>query len=382
MDGTIIGQGSFVVPATIVNQVIAIPSGADWMRVVNYTQKGTVGGVNAFGNEFYWQRGMAAGTGMVNYYSNGSAVVNGDTLVSGGFTLYDPSGQTNGALPFLSASVVTTAITNATRPVVSTGSTAGLAVGSIVRLATLSADTQLAADLIGLDFVVGTIVANTSFTLLTASNPLANAPGLTTGTGHYRIVNYQQLFYPRNRLIVNISQAANAQVGTSIPHGLTPGQEIRFNIPNASGMVELNPNPLNSNLPSFSAVQPVVVSVVDDYNFTINLNTLGYTAFTFPTVAQMPTGSGNFPQVIPFGEDTATALVNTGSQTPTIGGIQIFNTNTGILADATVNTGVIGMILGTGGNGKISGAAIGGPAGSVAADVMYWTAGKSTYGGL
>jgi hypothetical protein len=40
------------------------------------------------------------------------------------------------------------------------------------------------------------------------------------------------------------------------------------------------------------------------------------------------------------------------------------------------------MILGTGSNGAISGAAITGPAGSVAGDVVYWVAGKSTYGGL
>lgn len=379
MDGTILGQGRFVVPATIVNQVIAIPSGADWVKVVNYTRSGTVGGANAFGMEYYWQRGMAAGTGQVKFYSNGSAIINGDNLLTGGFTLYDPSGQTNGALPLLSASVVTTAITNATRPVVSTGSTAGIAVGTIVRLATQSGDTQLAADVVGIDFVVGAVTANVSFTLLTAANALANAPGLTTGTGHYRIVNYNQLYYPRNRTIVNITQAVNANVGVSIPHGLTPGQEVRFNIPAVSGMIELNPNILNNYYPTNSSSSAYVVSVVDDYNFTINIDTTAYTAFSFPTVAQQPS---TFPQVIPFGIDTAVALASTGSQVPTIAGQQIFNTQTGILADATVNTGIIGMILGTGGDGDISAAAITGPAGSVAGDVVYWVAGKSTYGGL
>lgn len=379
MDGTILGQGTFTVPATITNRVIAIPSGADWVKVVNYTRSGTVGGASAFGMEYYWQRGMAAGTGQVKYYSNGSAIINGDNLLSGGFTLYDPSGQTQGALPLLSASVVTTAITNVTRPVVSTGSTAGISVGTIVRLSTQSGDTQLAAGILGVDFVVGAVTPNTNFTLLTASNALANNPGLTTGTGHYRIVNYDPLYYPRNRTIVNITQAVNANVGVSIPHGLTPGQEIRFNIPAVSGMIELNPNPLNNYYPSNASQNAYVVSVVDDYNFTINIDTTAYTAFSFPTVAQQPS---SLPQVIPFGEDTAFALVNTASQTPTIGGAQINNTNTGILADSTVNTGIIGMILGTGGLGDISGAAITGPAGSVSGDVVYWVAGKSSYGGL
>lgn len=379
MDGTILGQGTFTVPATITNRVIAIPSGADWVKVVNYTRSGTVGGASAFGMEYYWQRGMAAGTGQVKYYSNGSAIINGDNLLSGGFTLYDPSGQTQGALPLLSASVVTTAITNVTRPVVSTGSTAGISVGTIVRLSTQSGDTQLAAGILGVDFVVGAVTLDTNFTLLTASNALANNPGLTTGTGHYRIVNYDPLYYPRNRTIVNITQAVNANVGVSIPHGLTPGQEIRFNIPAVSGMIELNPNPLNNYYPSNASQNAYVVSVVDDYNFTINIDTTAYTAFSFPTVAQQPS---SLPQVIPFGEDTAFALVNTASQTPTIGGAQINNTNTGILADSTVNTGIIGMILGTGGLGDISGAAITGPAGSVSGDVVYWVAGKSSYGGL
>ena len=38
MYGTIIGQGTFTAPSTIVNQTIAIPQGADWMTVYNYTQ--------------------------------------------------------------------------------------------------------------------------------------------------------------------------------------------------------------------------------------------------------------------------------------------------------------------------------------------------------
>lgn len=379
MNGTITGQGSFTVPTTLINQIIAIPSGVDWLKVTNYTQKGTVGTASAAGNEFYWQRGMSAGAGTVQYYANGSTATSGDTLVSGGFTLYDPSGETAGALPLLGNPVATTAITNATRPVVSTASTAGIAVGSIVRLSTQTGDTQLASDLGGIDFVVGALTANTSITLGTASSALANAPGLTTGTGHYRIVNYNPLFYPRNRTITNITQAVNGQVSTSIPHGLTPGQEIRFNIPSVSGMLQLNPSPSNNYFPTGNSVPAIIVSVVDDYNFTININTSSFTAFTFPTVAQQPS---SFPQVIPFGEDTATSLSTAASQIPMIGGLQIFNTNTGILADSTVNTGFLGMILGTGGLGTVSGAAISGPAGTTAGDVVYWLAGKSTYGGL
>lgn len=362
MDGTILQQGTFVVPSTIVNQIVKIPANADWMWVRNFTRQGTVGGASAYGFRYYWQRGMAAGSAMVEYYANGGAVVTGDTISTGGFTLYDPSTGTVGA------AVATTASTNATRPVVSTASTAGVAVGTVVRMSNTAQ-----TDVNGVDMVVGTVVANTSFTLLTATNALATAPGAIGGAGFYRIISTDPLFYPRRRFVVNITRATNAQVSTSVAHGLTPGQEVRFNIPSVSGMIQLNPTPQNNYL------QATVLTVVDDYNVTINVDTTAFTAFTWPTIAQQPS---SFPLMIPIGEDTAISLSTAASQVPTVGGLQINETQTGILADATVNTGFLGMTLGTGGTGAISGAAITGPAGSVAADVVYWVAGKSTYGGL
>jgi hypothetical protein len=397
MDGTILGQGTFVaspIAASGLGAVrtystpvtIAIPSGVDWMKVRNFSQYGANGVTTAnfqgtanasIGIEFYWQRGMAAGTAIVLYKGATSAAIDGDTLVSGGFTLYDPSGQTPGALPLIGNPVATTASTNATNPVVSTASTAGLSVGSIVRI---SGTAQ--TDVNGIDMVVGAVTTNTSFELLTATNALATAPGVVGGAGFYRIVNYNPLFYPRRRYVVNIV-TATGQVSTSIPHGLTPGQTVRFEIPAVSGMIQLNPTAANNYL------SPIITSVVDDYNFIINTNTTAFTAFTWPTTVPLQTPV-SFPSVTPVGEDTATALVATGSQVPSIGGQQIFNTNTGILADSTVNTGFLGMILGSGGSGNALTTPIIGPAGSgttsntgviTLPDTLYWVAGKSTYGG-
>lgn len=406
MDGTIIGQGSFLtnvvglanpnpgVPSRSNGNatIIAIPSGADWVKVSNFTQWGTVGAAggayfNAVANanvgfEFFWQRGMAAGTGLVSYKAAATSVGSMDTMVSGGFTLYDPSGQTAGALPLLNAPVATTASTNATQPVVSTGNTAGISVGSVVRMSNTAQ-----SDVNGIDMVVSAVTANTNFTLLGASNALANVPGAIGGAGFYRLVNFDPLFYPRRRYVTNITRAVNAVVSTSIAHGLTPGQEVRFNIPAISGMVQLNSDPNNLNFPTGSVVQPIVLSVIDDFSFTINIDTTAYTAFTWPTIAQQPS---SFPIVVPFGEDTATSLSVLGAQVPSVGGQQIFNTNTGLLADSTVNTGFLGMILGTGGNGLALTTPIIGPAGSITwsagnaatPDRLYWIAGKSTYGGL
>jgi len=378
MDGTILSQGSFVVPATIVNQIIQIPSNADFMWVKNFTQYGNIGTpATATGLNFYWQRGMPVGSAMVEYGANGVKTLSADTIPSGGFTLYDPSGQSGSyAAPILGPAVATTATTNARQPVVSTASTAGISVGTVVRMSNTAQ-----TDVNGIDMVVGAVTLNTSFTLLTANNQLGGTfnpggitpPGVVGGAGFYRIVNVDSSFYPRKRYVTNVTQANNAQVSTSIAHGMTPGQAIRFLIPAVSGMTQLNSTPQNNYQYS------TVLTVIDDYTFTIDTNTTSFTAFLWPLYSQTPC---SFPEMTPVGENTATSLTALGAQVPTVGGVQIPNTNTGILADSTVNTLYLGMILGTGGTGASLTAAISGPAGSVAGDVMYWVAGKSSFGGL
>lgn len=400
MDGTIIGQGTFTSsynaanpnPGNASNQaatpvVIQIPSGADWVKVANFTKWGAngtnaayfQGTGNAFiGVEFYWQRGMAAGTGIVNYKANSAATLAGDTLVTGGFTLYDPTGQTAGSIAPLGAAVATTASTNATQPVVSTGSTTGISVGTVVRMSNTAQ-----TDVNGIDMVVGAVTANTNFTLLTSTNALATAPGAIGGAGFYRIVNTDPLFYPRRRFVTNITRAVNAQVSTSVAHQYVAGQAIRFLIPAVSGMTQLNSTPANNYMTA------TVLTVVDSYNFTINIDTTAFTAFTWPTIAQQPSA---FPEVTPVGEDSAVSLSSTQPQTPIdIFGNQLYATNNGLLSDSTVNTAFLGMVLGSGGNGNALTTPIVGPSGSVhfsaadaidARDVMYWVAGKSTYGGL
>ncbi len=402
MDGTIIGQGSFLAnieglanptpgSASVAQAnptIVKIPSGADWMYVRNYTRLGTLGVDDAFfdgtgdafvGVEFYWQRGMPMGGGVVKFYTAATGALEADVFVSGQngtFTLYDPSGEDPQALPKLSPAVATTASTNATRPVVSTTNTSGLSVGSVVRMSNTAQ-----TDVNGIDMVVGAVVVNTSFTLLTATNPLSNAPGAIGGAGFYRKVNYFPLFYPSFRYIVDITNAVNAQVSVSVQHGLTAGQEVRFRIPAVAGMVELNATPENNYL------RATIVQVIDDYNFTIDVDTTAFTAFSWPTIAQQPS---SFPIVTPLGEDTAASLASSFAQLPSIGGEPIYNANSGLLADSTANTGFLGMVLGAGADGVQNGSPILGPAGSVSwdaadaatPDTLYWVAGKSTYGGL
>lgn len=330
MDGTILSQGSFTQGAAAVNQIVAVPSGVDWIKTWNVTQISTP--ANGVGVEYYWQRGMAQPFAVETRYATGattSVVI--DAITASGFSLYDPTASAFGA------PVATTASTNATRPVVSTASTAGLTAGvSIVRLTNTA---QL--DINGVDFVVDSIVPNTSFRL---QNTLATAPGLIGGAGFYRIVNRNPLFYPRRRNIASITQAANANVLTTVPHGYVNGQLIRFSVGQASGMVQIDQ-------------MLGTVTVVDANNFTVNIDTTGFTAYTYPTSAQILAGA-QFPIVVPVGENTAGALAM--SPVPDI------------LSDATVNTGFLGVIMPAGANAP----------GGQANDTVFWVAGKATYGGL
>lgn len=371
MDGTVLSQGTFTVAAGVPLKVIEIPSNADFMWVRNFTQSGAAGSTApAIGFNFYWQRGMAAGSAILQYKTNALLTDNTDTITVGGFTLYDPSGVSSGSQPLVGPAVATTAATNATRPVVSTASTNGVYVGAIVQ----KYDAQNNIDSIPME--VSAVTLNTNFTMLSATNALQAAPGVIGGAGTYRIVQYP-LFYPRRLYITNITgTSGNLTVATSVQHGLTPGQRIRFTIPSQSGSVELNSN-------SFNNYQSFVIQSVGAAGdtFVVVAPTGGITAFTFPTIAQVAAGS-QYPIVVPFGEDTASSLSIAGAQVPTILGNPVFAAQSGILADATVNTGFLGMVLGTGGTALALNAAVTGPAGTTAGDVVYWVAGKSAFGGL
>jgi len=381
MDGTILGGGTFTVGATVVPVLLNIPSGTDWMRVQNYTQTGLPGDTNANGINFWWQRGMPVGGGIV-YYKHTSAdnhLAGVDIFLNGGFTLVNDDNVYGQPQPFLSAPRAVSAVTNAMNPVVSTGDTSGLAVGSIIRLyGTAQTDVN------GIDFAVGAVTANTSFRILTAGSGtgLANAPGVVGGAGTYRIVNYPPLFYPKSFVvtIASPSGAGRTLIGVSSPCGFVVGQKVRFKIPAYCLSVELNATPEN-NYQTFTVVD--VLGSPDDNGvgtcaFTIATPGITVTSLHYPLASEMP---GDFPVVSPVGEDTAAALVSAAPQLPKYfgAGSQIPNTNSGILSDSTVNTAQSGMLLGVGGDVQDLAEVVSGPAGNTAGDFVVWISGKSSF---
>lgn len=339
MDGTILGQGTFIQPATAVAQTLMIPSGVDWLKVYNFTR--SAGGATG-GFQFYWQRGMTTvGTVLIN---TAGAVTSAQTATNA-FVLYDPSVQTPGALNNGSTGV--TGFTAANPAVVTVGATAGMSAGTVVMFSSLNNQPQYN----GIPFSVG----YGTLTGTTFSVDYLNATGSTPSTaGNFRVIPFNPLFYPRRRIITNISAAAQAVITLSVDHQFTVGQKVRIDLQGGSSSA------LWGSYGVMDGQQVTIVAVdtatgVGHNTITVNFSTLGFGAFVFPVAGAVPFTP---PQVVPFGEDTATAL----AQLPPLSSLE----------DATVNTGFIGMTLAAGANL---------PAGQ-ANDVVFWVAGKSTYGGL
>lgn len=326
MYGTIIQQGRFTADGNA--KTLSIRSDIDWMCVYNETILNAGALATDSGAWFYWQRGMTDGRG-VEFRKLGTVANDPMTTVqiaaNSGFFLVDSSANPVGA------AVAETAITNVVAPVVSTGNTGSLAVGSIVRL---QGDTNL-PNFMGFDYEVGAVNANTSFTARWA---LANAPGAAgAGDGTYRHIKFNPIYYPRNRYIVNITAATSAVIRFSVTHGYTVGQVLDFTVPSEFGMVEMDG--LQGTITAISTAANTV---------TVDIDSSAFTAFAFPAVADVPF---NWAQAVPVGMDTAQGL----------------SSAVDILADATENQALIGMTLAAGANS---------PAG-INTNVIYWVAGKS-----
>lgn len=314
-------QGRFTQGGVATNKLITLRSDVDWMEVYNVTQAAAT---NDFATQFYWQRGMdgsaANGAGIYFNKTGGGNGIEQQVAAAGtGFVLVDSSQQTPGA------PVAITASTNVVAPVFS-AATAGLAVGSIVRL-TMDAASGV-RNLGGLDIEVGAINPGVSFT---AAYNFANGPGVGTG-GSYRIIAYDPIFYPNTRQIANVTAANPAVVTTTVSHQYTAGQVIRFNIPSAYGMVELD------------GLEATITAVTAG-TLTLDLDTSTFTAFTFPLNGAVPFTQASLS---PVGEAARAPYSN-------------------LFDDSTFNQSYLGMVLVAGNFGP----------GGNANDVIYWRAGTS-----
>lgn len=335
MDGTIIVRGNFTQPATAVNKTIVFRPGVNWIDVFNYSSR----------ISFYFQTGMATG---IRIDQNGDK----NYTAADSFEVIDYTNPAN----FIGTPVATTATTDASQPTVTTGAT--IAQGDIVRVVNnklaLPVPGVAVFGLYGVDCFVGSVGP---VTLLNAQNAFSSAtPSGVNGTdGFISKINITSRFYPANRVVTRMTQAAGViTVGTSIPHGLTVGQQVRFKLPAACGAdyVALLSSSASNNYATFTVASVIANSTGANFGsvaFTLTADGSSLAAaMSYPSSAQVVAGS-QLPEMIPFGQDTAYSV----------------SQNANILADATVNQGFIGIKLKAGANE---------PAGAAAAQI-FWKVG-------
>lgn len=327
MDNTIIQQGRFTSTGTA--KVLQIRSDVDWMRVLNLTIA-DADQTTAVGVEYFWQRGMAVDRGIEYKKSNAANAANlTDYMASGGFTLQDTSASPLDSYHAVGGSEEITAISTAAIPVATNSGTNGLVAGDVVRLTNVTGAPQLA----GYDFTVGynTLTSGTFSLDYMAQLSVAGT------TAAWRRIKWNPIFYPRHRYITAISAAASAVVKLSVTHGYTVGQQVRFVVPDAFGMVEMN-----GLIGTITAINTTTTS---GNTITVDIDSSAFTAFSFPLAAAVPFSPA---LVVPVGESVDSTYAN-------------------LLDDATDNQAYLGMRLAAGANS---------PAGQTN-DVVYWVAGKS-----
>jgi len=173
-----------------------------------------------------------------------------------------------------------TAITDASPPVVSQVAH-GNDLGDTVLLTATTGMLQIA----GMEFTVTVDdTANTySIGYLDASGFAAAATG-----GVSRRVNTPPMFAPRRRFITAITQAGSAVATLSVIHGYAVGETVRFNVPAAMGMLEMDG--LTGEITAISVANNTI---------TVDIDSTAFTAFAFPASADVPF---THAQVIPVGD--------------------------------------------------------------------------------
>ncbi len=341
---TLIQSGTFVSTGNSVT--LNLRGGVDWIRVYNQTALAQAAANLAY--EFYWQFPMTPGQGI--FWTKLGAVANdpvtvGQLAAGAGFT------PVNSSISIPGANTAITGVSAANPPVVLTAGV--VSVGDIVRLNTLDNQPQIG----GIDFTVTAINAGVSFTI--GNINLVNSTASTAG--FYRLIPYDDMFYPRHRYITWIETAVNPKVYLSVTHGYTVGQEVRLSFPGGPSVwgtwaaldgVQASILAINQaragNEPNNAGTANNIVLDIDTSTFG-NWNTFG-AAFNqaYPPSTAVPFSPA---RIIPIGENTSTALL----------------AGQNILADATINTAILGMKL-AGGSASPAGAA---------ADVMFWIAGHN-----
>lgn len=374
MQNTKIIQGTFT--STGLPTTIAIPMGADWMEVIDFTQYGLAGSTPFPGLKYYWQRGMADGTGTIEYKNTQTVSV--AQMTSGGFTLVDTTASPLGTPTNETANLAISAASPRVVTVTTGGSLyANMLPYNMVRFAVMTGSTPtLSAPLFaGQDFTFDTLAAASGSPTFNLTNTLtgSNTETRTALTAIVTPLKWNPYWYPSVRSIYYmVSSGVNTVIYPTVNSGYKTGMSVRIRVPsNTPTGTSWGMPQINNLVGNVIAVTTGVAGTAD--TVTVDINSSGFTVFNEPGTAGMPleTPGVQWATMEPIGNVSSQIIDTMGNPIPT----NKFN-------QAEFNQGFTGMILGVGGTGAglIAVAPtvvnISGPAG-VSSDVMYWKAGGS-----
>lgn len=284
---TIVTQGTFIQPATAVNQIIPLPSGADYFVSTNLTKMASASTTGCVRGE--WFGGGVTATGLLGtndglQWSKSA----GDAIIIQSFSNATANGFTYvTSFPAPQAALTGTTITKASAAVASVTNTYS------------EGDTVVIYNAVGMEQISGmtftiSSVTGSQFTLLGL-----DSSGFATAATAFSVrrVNQFTPVEPSFLYVTKVAQATNPTVTVSQANSVYLGQKLEFTVPGSFGMVQLN------NFYQGQSKPIVVTSIVDPYNFKINIDTTNYTAFAFPTSASSPT-SQLFATIAPAGQST------------------------------------------------------------------------------
>jgi hypothetical protein len=239
------------------NKIINLPSGADYIRVLNQTEA-TAANDRKF--LFEWFPNLNAGEAFATNKTGGGNSIQYDLITSGGITY-------RSSYPAPEAAKTGTVIT-AANPAVCTATSHGYSVGDRVRITNNTVMKQIS----GMEFTITAVADPNTFTLgyLDASGFAAAETGFSA-----RRLAPELETLPGARWITKVTQAASAVVTFSEAHPYKVGDLLYFRVPSSFDMTQLDG--------ITAKVTAIATSTV-----TLDLNSSAFTAFAFPLTSEVP----------------------------------------------------------------------------------------------
>jgi len=295
----LIGGGSFTSSASVARQVVQVSDRPDFIWVRNRTAWGDDAAETSV--ESWWRYGMAQDAAQTTDQADTTGILSSEAVSDNGFRVYSTANPPQYAALATSGTDITTA-----NPAIATmADTGSIQVGDVVRVTDSTAMLQIA----GYEFEVTAVSANTNITL----NLDSSGFGAVATAGNIQLI-VPGKFYPRWRYIVplsgnvGITQAAQCVVAFSVAHDFSVGEYVSFRVPTQFGMKEINN-------------KKGIVQSVTTYTITVDIDTSGFTAFSFPAsgitssdpfspAVVVPAGSGPTPNGNPPGVSVQPAFDN------------------------------------------------------------------------